>query len=308
MLAASPSPPGTMAHRSPRTLLGVLRALALGTTACLAVAVSATAHAQDGEVDVDALWDTYDAQATQYEDLQSQCDEGDRATTYINRICREAAETSLALADTIEALIAHDTSLEDGDRALLVDGMLTNRQIAGALWVELGECETGRDILRGVIAHPEVTERPLVLQAAENYAERADECIAAATAPDPLVENSGGTTAPVLVMSTGLAFLAGGVVWDLAQISPRGEFEDLRDDCIDGCNATDFQRLERLKENLDRSKVPIAILYGAGGAAAVGGAIWYAVRRSSGRDEESTVQLAPTFGAGFTGAELRVQF
>ena len=260
---------------------------------------------------VDDLWDRYETLATEYEDLQTQCDEGDRATTYINRICREAAEQSLELADVIEELLAADTSLAEGDRELLVDGMLTNRQIAGALWVELGECEVGKPILDDVLLRPEVESRPLVAQAAATWQVRAEECIAEARAlaQAPDIE-SPRLTAPILVMSTGLAFLAGGVIWDLALTGSRGEFTDL----VTGCSTLgsglpcDEERLDQLQGNLNSAKVPIGLMYGVGGAAAVTGAVWYLVARSSGSDRVRAVTIAPQFSSAFTGAQLNWSF
>jgi hypothetical protein len=269
--------------------------------------LTGTAEAQT----VDELWDRYEALATEYEDLQTECDEGDRATTYINRICRGAAEQSLELADVIEELLGADTSLVEADRELLIDGMLTNRQIAGALWVELGECEIGKPILDDVLGRPEVESRQIVAQAAATWQVRAQECIAEAQALEraPDIE-SPRHTAPILVMSSGLAFLVGGVIWDLALIGPRGEFTDLVDECsnIDSPNVCDRERLEQLQGNLNSAKVPIVLLYGVGSAAAVTGAVWYLVARSSGSDNAQAVSIAPQFGPTFTGAQVSWSF
>lgn len=275
----------------------------------LVMLTAAPANAQDEAVDVDALWEQYDVQATRFEEVQVECDEGDIATTRVNRLCREAADTSLALADTIESLLAHDDALTEDDRELLIDGMLTNRQIGGALWVELGECETGRTILQQLLAHPDLPDRPVVQQAAENWIDRADACVAAMTAVEPVADGGGnGRVAPIVVMSSGLAVLAGGVAWDLALGGERSDFESLHAACSAGCSTEQFADLNDSQETLENAKVPIAVLYGAGAAIAVGGAIWLALSGDDADVDAGEVSFAPIFTRGGAGASVTVGF
>lgn len=265
------------------------------------------AMAQEESVDIDVLWQRYDEQATTFEEQQRECDEGDIATTRVNRICREAADTSIALSDTIEALLEHDEQLTEEDRELLIDGMLTNRQIAGALWVELGECETGKTILQQLLAHPDLPARPVVQQASETWIARAEECIAEQMPVEEPVAEAPNRTAPLVVMSSGLAVLAAGVLWDVMMISEQNEFESLRDRCNAGCSAESHAELDDSAETLENAKVPIALLYGVGAATAVGGAVWYVVTGRTG-EADRDVSLRPTFGAGSVGAALNVRF
>ncbi len=264
------------------------------------------------EVDVDGLWERYDEQATAYETLQAECDEGDRTTTLVNRRCRESADASLALAQTIQDILEFDTSLDADDRELLLDGMLTNRQIAGSLWVELGECEDGRMILTDLLDDEGMDVRPLVAQAAQNWIDRADQCligqreetVVAVDEPPP-----SNRTTPIVVMGGGMGLLAGGVVWDLAMGSNRNEFTELQEQCTDptrGCNDTEIERLDEVAGKIDNAKIPIAILYGTGAAVAVGGAIWYVL---AGRTpDDADVAVRPTFSSGGIGAQVRVRF
>lgn len=277
--------------------------------ACALLLMTAYAAAQD--VDVDALWDQYDVQATDFEAKQAECDTGDRTTTRVNRICREAADLSVALSNTIDELLVHDDQLTDDDRALLIDGMLTNRQIAGALWVELGECETAQSILQPLTEHPELAARPLVEQAAQNWLQDAEECIAAAQEPLELAE-APNKTGPIVVLSTGLAIAAAGFVWDMSMLSTINDFKDADEECGEVCSADSEagRTLTRTQESIDNAKPVIAVLYGVGAAAAIGGVIWLAVQ-GGGEDTEAEgaeVQILPTFTRSGAGAAVRIGF
>lgn len=277
--------------------------------ACAMLLLAPGAMAQD--VDVDALWDQYDAQATEFEAKSAECDSGDRATTRVNRICREAADASLALSDTIEELLAHDDQLTDEDRELLIDGMLTNRQISGALWVELGECESAREILLALTEHPDLAARPLVEQAAQNWLQNANDCLAEEQAPLEVAE-APNRTGPVVVLSTGLAIAAAGFVWDMSMISTINDFKDADEECGDVCSSdSDAGRtLLRTQDRIDSAKPIIGVLYGVGAATAIGGAIWLAVQ-GGGEDtaeETADVRVFPTFSRSGAGAAVRIGF
>ena len=278
--------------------------------ACSLLLATVPLAAQD--VDVDELWEQYDAQATEFEAKQGECDTGDRETTRVNRICREAADLSVTLSNTIDELLMHDDQLTDDDRALLIDGMLTNRQIAGALWVELGECETARTILQPLTEHPDVAARPLVEQAAQTWLQNAEECIAAATAPLDVAE-APNQTGPIVVMSTGLAIAAAGFVWDMSMLSTINEFKDADAECREGCSANSEagRTLTRTQESIDNAKPVIAVLYGVGAATAIGGVIWLAVQGGGNEDSETggaEVRVMPTFSRSGMGAAVRIGF
>ncbi|MFT6400667.1 MAG: hypothetical protein ACJAYU_005445 [Bradymonadia bacterium] len=279
----------------------------LATSALIGTASVASAQ----EVDVDALWDQYDVQATEFDEKSAECDSGDRSTTRVNRICRESADLSVALSDTIDSLLAHDDQLTDEDRQLLIDGMLTNRQIAGALWVELGECETGRAILEPLTQHPDIAARPLVEQASQTWLDNANQCIA--DAQDPLVvAEAPSRTGPVVVLSTGLAIAAAGFVWDMSMLSTISEFNDADEACGESC-AVDSEAgraLTRAQESINNAKPIIGVLYGVGGATAIAGVIWLAVQ-GGGNDEPSgnaEVRVMPTFSRGGAGAAVHIGF
>lgn len=284
------------------------RQTTLVCAACAVVFSASGVAAQD--IDIDALWDQYDAQATEFEEKSAECDSGDRATTRVNRLCREAADLSLALSNTIDELLAHDDQLTDEDRELLIDGMLTNRQISGALWVELGECEAAREILVALTEHPDLPARPLVETAAQNWLQNANDCIAEAQAPLEVAE-APSRTGPVVVLSSGLAIMAAGFVWDMSMLSTINEFKDADEECGDSCSSDSEagRTLLRTQARIDNAKPVIGVLYGVGAATAIGGAIWLAVR--GGGDDEpgaADVSILPTFGASSAGAAIRVGF
>lgn len=298
-----------------------------GTLICAAalLGIAGTASAQTGggadtpleNLDVDALWERYDAQATQFETLNAECEAGDRATTRVNRICREAADTSLALADTIELILERDDALGPEERELLLDGLLTNRQIAGALWVDLGECAAGREVLVDLIDHPGLDARPVVLQATETWIARADACLAPPPVAETVPPSGGGASGggdrpslvgPIVVLATGAAVLIGGVSWDLAMGGTRSDFRALRDECETGCTTDDYETLVGLRDDIDKAGTPIAIMYGAGAAIAAGGAVWLAVAAKRGRADSERVQLMPVLALDRVGATVNVRF
>lgn len=288
-----------------RSLLSILTTFAV-------VGSASVATAQD-EVDVDALWEQYDVEATEFELKSAECDSGDRSTTRVNRLCREAADLSIALSNTIDSLLVHDDQLTDEDRQLLIDGMLTNRQIAGALWVELGECETAQAILEPLTQHPDIADRPLVEQAAQSRLNDANQCIADAQAPLELeLAEAPNKTGPIIVLSTGLAIAAAGFVWDMSMLSTISEFNDANEACDPSCGAdTDEGRtLTRTQDEINDAKPIIGALYGVGGATAIAGVIWLAVQ-GGGNDEPSgnaQVRVMPTFSRGGAGAAVQIGF
>ncbi len=286
------------------------RALLSTLTVFVLVSAASVSSAQD-EVDVNALWDQYDAQATEFEAKSAECDSGDRSTTRVNRLCREAADLSVALSNTIDELLIHDDQLTDEDRELLIDGMLTNRQIAGALWVELGECESGRAILEPLTQHPDIAARPLVEQASQSWLDTANECLAPAQAPLEVAEGP-DRTGPIIVLSSGLAIAAAGFVWDMAMLSTVNEFKDADEACNPSCsaNSEEGEALLEAQENINNAKPVIGVLYGVGGATALAGVIWLAVQ-GGGNDEPSDnaeVSFMPTFSRGGAGAAVRIGF
>ncbi|MCB9519474.1 MAG: hypothetical protein H6700_03580 [Myxococcales bacterium] len=284
-------------------------------TAAIA-ALPATAAAQT--VGVDELWARYDTQATEFEQLQAECDSGDRTTTRVDRICRQTAEASLALSTTIEELLSVDDSLSGDDRELLVDGMLTQEQIAGALWVDLGECQRGVDILEGLRARPELELRPLVRQATEQYLADGEACLAPPTTQAPELAGGGPSSqppsrvGPIVLLATGGGALIGGAVYDLAMGSKRSEFNQLLDECGGRCApGPDADRQVELQDQLDGAKLPVALLYGGGGALAATGLVWMIVQGGGADDGEAgraDVSLSPMFRRGRVGVTVRATF
>jgi hypothetical protein len=276
---------------------------------CTLLLTTLPVAAQD--VDVDALWEQYDLEATEFEAKQGECDSGDQTTTRVNRLCREAADLGVALASTIDEILVHDDQLTDDDRELLIDGMLTNRQIAGALWVELGECENAQSVLQTLTEHPDLPDRQLVEQAAQTWLQNAEECIAAA-APVEVAEDP-SKAGPIIVLSSGLAILAAGFAWDMSMLGTINDFKDANEECGEVCSAEsdEGRALTRTQESIDNAKPMIAVLYGVGAATAIGGVIWLAVQGGGNEDEASDgveVRVMPTFSRSGAGASVRIGF
>lgn len=295
-----------------------LMTLTLGATlslsGLLAFASPATASAQDN-VDLDALWDSYAEQSERFVELQTQCDEGNIQGATTNRSCRRAVDQGFELADTISVLVANDDSLSEDERAALLDGMFTTRQIATSIMVDLGDCEQAKPILEALLAQPEMADRPSVAEAAERWLANANQCITeqhalveAETSPSSLVEQpeaAGRNVGPLLMTAGGGALLAAGAVLDVANQSSLRTLRDVRDNgepCLDRCETA----LNRVKG----TRVPIALLYGVGGATLVGGVVWMIVDRGS--DSETAWQLQPHAtrdgGENFYGISLGGRF
>ncbi|MEM9860545.1 MAG: hypothetical protein AAF938_02915 [Myxococcota bacterium] len=107
---------------------------------------------------------------------------------------------------------------------------------------------------------------------------------------------SGSNVGPIALMAGGGAVLVTGVALALAA---NGQYSDLEETCIDGACPSgtqgDIDRLRRLGVGAD-------VLMAVGGAAALGGLVWYFTGRRS-RDETTAVRVdvAPT-GVTLRGA------
>jgi hypothetical protein len=154
---------------------------ALLSTLLLCCVTPSLAYAQS---EIDALWDEYGERSDAFVAAQTRCDEGDIEGTTTNRRCSEAVDTGLALAGTIEALITLDATLSDADREMLLDGLLTSRQIAASIQVDLGHCEDARSELITIREHPGTASRPVVSEAAERWILMSEDCIAEAEAAE----------------------------------------------------------------------------------------------------------------------------
>lgn len=279
------------------------RLLILGALCCAAsMLCPLSASAQD---DVDALWTRYEEDSTQFIELQSQCDAGNIEATTTNRICRQAVDAGFQYADTIDALLAADGTLLDDERAALVDGLLTTRQIAASIMVDLGQCQEAVPVLDGLLLHPGTPERPVLEEAVQRWLDNANICIerqedearraVAVDATDaPTPTEGANVTGPVLLMAGGGALVVGGFVWDAAMASERSAFDRELDDCRTSAAACDQQRLDDAKQNIEGARVPIATLVGVGAATAVGGVVWYVVERRSARADDVAVRIRPT--------------
>lgn len=106
----------------------------------------------------------------------------------------------------------------------------------------------------------------------------------------------------VVVLSVGAATLAGALGWDLALSSDRRTVDDYRDTL----DPADFEAAQRAADNIDGAKLPLGIMYGVGGAAALTGVIWLAINpRFDDDGDASASAFAPMFlrdgmGVSFT--------
>lgn len=105
----------------------------------------------------------------------------------------------------------------------------------------------------------------------------------------------------VVVLSVGAATLVGALGWDLSLGSERRIVDDYRD----SLDPADYDEALSAADAIDSAKVPMAVMYGVGGAAALGGVIWLALNPRVGGDDASGTAFAPMFvrdgmGVSFT--------
>lgn len=278
---------------------------------------------------VDALWETYATQSDALVDLQQRCDEGNIEATTTNRICAQAVEAGFAFGETIEQLLALDITLPEADREALVDGLLTTRQVAASIMVDLGQCEEAVPILDALLAEDAVQARPIVAEAAARWRTNATVCIteqqtaaaareralaeASATPDDAAQATETGrrSAGPVVMIATGGALAVGGFAWDLAMTGDRQTFTREFEDCRAG-SGCDEAALNDAKQRIDSARVPIGVLVGTGAATAVGGVIWYAIDGRRQRDARTSVRITPARMSDgverYYGVRLRARF
>lgn len=289
------------------------RSLARIAPFVFALSLASTASAQD-------LWEQYEQESTEFVDLQSRCDGGNIEATTTNRICSQAVQAGVRYAETIETLLASDGSdLSADEQAALVDGLLTTRQIVASVMVDLGQCEEALPVLEQLLAHPDIDDRPVLVEASQRWLDNANACIERQQAPSE--EFAGlGTTAepyeprlagPVAMIAGGGALLVGGFVWDAAMASERNAFDEELSNCQTSVALCDRARLGEAKDNIEAARVPIATLVGVGAATAVGGAVWYVVERRRGRADDVSVRVRPVRMSdgvqAYYGLRLRVR-
>ena len=126
----------------------------------------------------DALWDRYNTAATEFGGLYTQTDELDPIATRGNRIYRETIGVGQELVAVLDQLLELDSGITAEERVAAMDSLLTTRQIIGSLMVEVQQCDEGLTELEQLLEHPELVERPLVLESATLWKGRAETCIA----------------------------------------------------------------------------------------------------------------------------------
>lgn len=287
----------------------------------LLLALAPRAYAQG---DLDTLWSDYESLSDALSDALAEVDDADPATSTGDRVYRQTASTASELAAIIEALITVDTELGSDDRAALVDSLLTTRQIAGSLFVDVGECQVARNELEQVLDHPLIGDRPLIRERAELWVERADECIAEQerlaaaeieaaresereAAAAAAADNEGGGNRRLVgatLVASGGALIAGVLAWDGALGSSRSELEDLQQQCRTepDCGG-ESQRANQLSDRISNARIPMAIMLAAGTGAAVTGVVFLVKG-----DNEDRVSLSPSVAPGYTGANVHVRF
>lgn len=294
---------------------------------------SPSAHAQ---ADLDTLWSDYGSLSDALADGLERVDSANPATSTGDRVYRQTADTASELAGVIETLLTLDTSIGGEDRAALIDSLLTTRQIAGSLYVDVGECEVARAELAAVLEHPLIGDRPLIRDRSAVWAERADACIAeqelaAAAEIEAAIEaereaarraeeeaaaqaaaereadgEGGGNRALVgaTLAAGGGALIAGALAWDAALGSSRSELQDLQEVCrtTPDCGG-ETARANELSDKITGARVPMAIMLGVGTGAAVTGVVLLIKG-----DGDDRVAIAPSFAPGFAGADVRLRF
>lgn len=281
------------------------------------------AHAQS---DVDALWTAYETAADAYEEATSRLAEYGVETTQGDRLHRQAAQRASDLALAVEALLASAAALEDDETEALLDTLVTARQVEGSLLVDVGACDDGASVLRELLEHPALPGRPLVEGRAREWLARAEVCVLGAEPIGPGVvqrgaesvdgapllvgadvtsEGSGARTTGIVLVSAGAAALVGAIAWDASMASTLDEFRTLRNAC-DAGGPCDRDGLASRRDRIDDARVPMAVLYGVGGAAVVTGAVLWLMNRTP--REDRAVDLRPQLGAGWVGADLHLRF
>ncbi|MFT4704034.1 MAG: hypothetical protein ACI81R_001730 [Bradymonadia bacterium] len=277
-------------------------------TCCLLALAPRTAASQT----LDEAWERYEELSERFVDLQAECDAGDIRATTTNRLCREAVSSGFALADAIDFVLREDDSLAEGDRATLIDGMLTTRQISASIMVDLGECEEAIAPLEALLEHPEIGERPGVAEAAERWLNDANVCVedrdtaARAALADPNESSAGPNIGAITLTSVGGAVLLSGLILDLSHLGRINDVRDSSGQCGLACQVSRNDDIEKI----ENARLPVALLYGIGGAAVVGGVIWMVADRPE-RDT-SAWRLSPHAmrdrGDSFYGATLSGRF
>ena len=303
--------------------------------ALLMAVVPATAWAQGA----DDIWQRYDGAADGFTNVYTQSQSMDPRTTQGNRVYRQAISQGQRLVEVLEELLQLRTGITPQERIAALDELLTTRQVVGALMTEIGLCEEGLAELEQVLAHPGVQERPILIQTAQRRKAEAEVCIAQQQAEAERLERerriaelerelaAGGdrqrmaalqrelaalsgltigegaeprgrlNTAAVVMLAAGSATLLGAVAWDLSLGSARSDVSDYRDTR----RADLFDAAQRSADRIDSARVPMAVMYGVGGAAAIGGAIWLAINPRRDAASDSGQAFAPMFlpdGAG----------
>lgn len=96
-----------------------------------------------------------------------------------NRMRRDTAQAALEFARLSEVALAEELVATDVINTAW-DDIVTARQIAASLLLEVGECTESELMLGVLLQHPEVVVRPLVYEAASRRHREALECVAEA--------------------------------------------------------------------------------------------------------------------------------
>lgn len=118
--------------------------------------------------------------------------------------------------------------------------------------------------------------------------------------------------APIAVLSAGLVTLAAGGIWDLTLGDARSTIEDYPGQ--QQATIDQYREAADAADRIDKAKVPIAVLYGVGGATTLVGVIWMAVkpRRDVAPESEAppaeSLSLTPAFYRGGGGFQVRATF
>ncbi len=328
----------------------------------LLLLISSSALAQNA----DQLWARYNDAAMSFGTLYAETEEQDPLATRGNRVYRDTISAGQELVEVLNDLLASGSGISPEERVAALDSLLTTRQIIGSLMVEVQQCEEGLAELEAVLAHPGVSDRPIVEESANRWKVRADTCIqgqaleaererrAAEIAAEEqrlaheralreaeireleaqidneqdeaqlaqlqqrLAEMQGvewvgpagpalrrrSMAGPIVVTSVGVLALAGAGIWDLSMSGTRDDFDA-------ALERNDQVALDSLSTEIDNAKLPMGILYGVGGAAALGGLVWVITTAShnGGIDkDDSDLSVAPFFAPDGGGLVLTRSF
>lgn len=259
------------------------------------LSVSVSAFAQSDE----SLSSARDAFIERNSELEARGDEWTADTTTGDRLRRETAVAATAFYREVEAAIDDGRVPESASEAAW-DDAVTVRQIAAALWLEVGECRRAHDELTALLALEPLSSRPVVVRAAESRLAEASACLATDADEAARRGRAGRITGASLI---GVGAAAGALGAVMATRAGAAADRAQRERTSDARSLDDYR--DHRSDATRARGLATASFIGAGVLAATGAAVWMvASDRDDTSDESASVRLVPAWRA----AQLEVRW